>query len=39
LKRLVEAGQLGVKTGAGFYIWRDGKPGAVNPAVQRYRVK
>jgi 3-hydroxybutyryl-CoA dehydrogenase len=39
LKRLVEAGQLGVKTGAGFYIWSDGKPGDVNPAVRRYRVK
>ncbi len=39
LRRLVEAGQLGVKSGIGFYVWQDGKPVAVNPAVQRYRVK
>lgn len=39
LRRLVEAGQLGVKSGVGFYIWQDGKPVEVNPAVQRYRMK
>jgi 3-hydroxybutyryl-CoA dehydrogenase len=39
LRRLVEAGQLGVKTGVGFYVWQDGKIADVNPAVKRYRVK
>ncbi|MCH7472713.1 3-hydroxybutyryl-CoA dehydrogenase [bacterium] len=39
LKRLVEAGQLGAKSGMGFYKWEAGKPAGVNPAVQRYRVK
>jgi len=39
LKRLVEAGQLGVKSGVGFYVWQDGKPVDVNPAVKRYRRK
>ena len=39
LKRLVEAGQLGAKTGVGFYVWQDGKPVDVNPAVKRYRIK
>ncbi len=38
LKRLVEAGQLGVKSGTGFYVWEGGKPQGVNPAVQRYRI-
>jgi 3-hydroxybutyryl-CoA dehydrogenase len=39
LRRLVEAGQLGVKSGVGFYVWQDGKIAGVNPAVQRFRVK
>ncbi len=39
LKRLVEAGQLGMKTGAGFYIYEEGKEPYVNPAVARYRIK
>jgi len=39
LKRLVEAGQLGMKTGAGFYIYEKGKEPVVNPAVARYRIK
>lgn len=38
LRRLVEAGQLGVKSGRGFYEWEDGKPARVNPAVARYRI-
>jgi 3-hydroxybutyryl-CoA dehydrogenase len=39
LKRLVEAGQLGVKSGVGFYVWQEGKIVGVNPAVMRFRVK
>jgi 3-hydroxybutyryl-CoA dehydrogenase len=39
LRRLVEAGQLGVKSGVGFYVWQDGKVAGVNPAVTRFRVK
>ncbi|MCB1187320.1 3-hydroxybutyryl-CoA dehydrogenase [bacterium] len=38
LKRLVEAGQLGVKSGTGFYVWEGGQATGVNPAVQRYRI-
>ena len=38
LKRLVEAGQFGVKNGTGFYIWEGGKITGVNPAVARYRI-
>ena len=38
LKRLVEAGQLGLKTGMGFYVWAEGKSTGVNPAVARYRI-
>ncbi len=39
LKRLVEAGQLGMKTGAGFYIYEKDKAPYPNPAVVRYRIK
>jgi 3-hydroxybutyryl-CoA dehydrogenase len=39
LKRLVESGQLGAKTGSGFYIWEKFKPVGVNPDVARYRIK
>ncbi len=39
LKRLVESGQLGAKTGSGFYQWAGGKSAGVNPAVARYRIK
>lgn len=39
LKRLVEAGQLGVKTGAGFYLYHEGSGPVVNPAVARKRTK
>ena len=39
LKRLVEAGQLGVKTGAGFYVYAEGQAPQVNPAVARKRTK
>jgi len=39
LKRLVEAGQLGMKSGAGFYIYEKDKEPVVNPAVARYRIK
>jgi 3-hydroxybutyryl-CoA dehydrogenase len=39
LRRLVEAGRLGVKTGIGFYKWEGFKAVGVNPEVQRYRIK
>jgi 3-hydroxybutyryl-CoA dehydrogenase len=39
LKRLVESGQLGAKTGSGFYLWEDFKAAGVNPDVARYRIK
>jgi 3-hydroxybutyryl-CoA dehydrogenase len=39
LKRLVESGQLGAKTGSGFYIWESFKAQGVNPDVARYRIK
>lgn len=38
LKRLVESGQLGAKTGRGFYLWENFKPVGVNPDVARYRI-
>ena len=39
LKRLVESGQLGAKTGSGFYVWEQHKAAGVNPDVARYRIK
>jgi 3-hydroxybutyryl-CoA dehydrogenase len=39
LKRLVESGQLGAKTGSGFYTWEKYKASGVNPDVARYRIK
>ena len=39
LKRLVESGQLGAKTGSGFYAWESHKAVGVNPDVARYRIK
>ncbi len=39
LKRLVEGGQLGVKSGAGFYLYADGAAPVVNPAVARKRTR
>ncbi len=39
LRRLVESGQLGLKSGVGFYLWEEGKATKVNPAVARYRNK
>jgi len=39
LKRLVEAGDLGAKSGRGFYVWENYKPVGINPAVARYRIK
>jgi 3-hydroxybutyryl-CoA dehydrogenase len=39
LRRLVESGHLGAKTGSGFYLWSEGKATGVNPAVARYRIK
>ncbi len=39
LKRLVESGQLGAKTGTGFYSWENYKAAGVNPDVARYRIK
>ena len=38
LKRLVESGQLGAKTGRGFYVWENFKPVGINPEVARYRI-
>jgi 3-hydroxybutyryl-CoA dehydrogenase len=38
LKRLVESGQLGAKTGSGFYTWDGYKAAGVNPDVARYRI-
>jgi 3-hydroxybutyryl-CoA dehydrogenase len=39
LKRLVQAGHYGMKNGKGFYLYEEGKPPVVNPAVARYRIK
>ncbi len=39
LKRLVESGQLGAKTGSGFYVWEKYKAAGVNPDIARYRIK
>jgi 3-hydroxybutyryl-CoA dehydrogenase len=39
LKRLVQAGCYGIKNGRGFYLYEEGKPPVVNPAVARYRMK
>jgi len=39
LKRLVESGQLGAKTGTGFYSWENYRAAGVNPDVARYRIK
>jgi 3-hydroxybutyryl-CoA dehydrogenase len=39
LKRLVQAGYYGMKNGKGFYLYEEGKPPVVNPAVSRYRMK
>jgi 3-hydroxybutyryl-CoA dehydrogenase len=39
LKRLVQAGCYGMKNGKGFYLYEEGKPPVVNPAVSRYRMK
>jgi 3-hydroxybutyryl-CoA dehydrogenase len=39
LKRLVQAGCYGMKNGKGFYVYEEGKPPIVNPAVARYRIK
>jgi 3-hydroxybutyryl-CoA dehydrogenase len=38
LKRLVQAGCYGMKNGKGFYLYEEGKPPVVNPAVARYRM-
>jgi 3-hydroxybutyryl-CoA dehydrogenase len=39
LRRLVESGQFGAKTGTGFYVWEKYKAAGVNPDVARYRIK
>lgn len=39
LKRMVESGQLGTKSGIGFYKWDGFKPAGVNPDVARFRIK
>jgi 3-hydroxybutyryl-CoA dehydrogenase len=39
LRRLVQAGCYGMKNGKGFYLYEEGKPPVVNPAVARYRMK
>ena len=38
LKRLVESGQLGAKTGSGFYTWEQYKASGINPDIARYRI-
>ena len=39
LKRMVESGQLGTKSGIGFYKWDGFKAAGINPDVERYRIK
>lgn len=39
LKRLVQAGCYGMKNGKGFYLYEEGQPPIINPAVARYRIK
>jgi 3-hydroxybutyryl-CoA dehydrogenase len=39
IRRLVESGKLGAKTGVGFYTWEKFKAKDVNPEVARYRIK
>ncbi len=36
LTRMVDAGLLGNKTGAGFYLWKDNKPQEVNGQLLKY---
>jgi 3-hydroxybutyryl-CoA dehydrogenase len=36
LTRMVDAGLLGNKTGAGFYLWKDNKPLEVNGQLSNY---
>jgi 3-hydroxybutyryl-CoA dehydrogenase len=38
LKRLVESGQLGAKTGSGFYTWEKYKASGINPDIARFRI-
>jgi 3-hydroxyacyl-CoA dehydrogenase / enoyl-CoA hydratase / 3-hydroxybutyryl-CoA epimerase len=33
---MAEGGLLGEKSGAGFFLWRDGQQGALNPALVQY---
>ena len=37
LRKMVRAGYLGRKSGAGFYIYENGKKMGVNPVLDRYR--
>jgi len=37
LRKLVRAGAIGKKSGAGFYLWEDGKPARPNPLAWRER--
>lgn len=39
IRRLVDSGNLGRKSGMGFYKWEGFKAVGVNPAVERYRIK
>lgn len=39
IRRLVDSGNLGRKSGMGFYKWEGFKTVGLNPAVERYRIK
>lgn len=36
MKKMLEAGFLGKKTGKGFFVYKDGKPQGLNPKLKKY---